>query len=179
MKRIFGGVKDFFGGIYSYFLTFVLLISSVFSFFEIIEKPEIKVGEFDFSLTYEIDSEIKIIEGTYVCEFDGIERSFNGASRQWKGYIRDHDDSTCYLLKTIDKGEVKLELDLNPDYFMSDPDFIDSYDIAPEPYIYITSGDPTVEDPTVGIYFEIYQDDDIKIISFEYDEPIENEYRYI
>ena len=73
MKRIFGGVKDFFGGIYSYFLTFILLISSVFSFFEIIEKPEIKVGEFDFSLTYEIDSEIKIIEGTYVCEFDGIE----------------------------------------------------------------------------------------------------------
>ena len=137
------------------------------------------MGEFDFSLTYEIDSEIKTIEGTYVCEFDGIERSFNGASRQWKGYIRDHDDSTCYLLKTIDKGEVKLELDLNPDYFMSDPDFIDSYDIAPEPYIYITSGDPTVEDPTVGIYFEIYQDDDIKIISFEYDEPIENEYRYI
>lgn len=179
MIRIFRGIQDFFAGLYSYFLTFLLLISSVFSFFEIIEKPEIKVGEFDFSVTYEIDGETETIEGTYICEFDGIDRSFNGASRQWTGRIRDHDDSTCYLLKTIDKGEVRLELDLVPDYFMSDPDFIDSYDIAPEPYIYITSGDPTVEDPANGLYFEIYKDDDIKIISFEYDPPLENKYSYI
>lgn len=179
MGKFLLAVKDFFSELYSLFLTFVLLISSVFSFFEIIEKPEIKVGEFDFSLAYEIDGEIKTVEGTYVCEFEGIDRSFNGASRQWKGYIKDHDDSSCYLLKTIDKGEVKLELDLNPDYFMSDPDFIDSYDIAPEPYIYITSGDPSIEDPTNGLFFELYKGDDIKIISFEYDDPIENEYRYI
>lgn len=117
------------------FLTFVLLISSVFSFFEIIQKPEIKVGEFDFQLTYEIDGETKTIEGTYVCGFDGIDRSFQGASRQWIGYIKDHDDSTCYLLKTIDKGDIKVELDFAPDYFMSAPDFADAYDIIPEPYI--------------------------------------------
>ena len=84
MERIFCGVQDFFRGIYSYFLTFVLLISSVFSFFEIIQKPEIKVGEFDFQLTYEIDGEIKTIEGTYVCEFDGIDRSLQGAIRLLK-----------------------------------------------------------------------------------------------
>lgn len=179
MERIFIAVKDFFSVLYSVFLTLVLLVSSVLSFFEIIKKPEIRSGEFDFQLVYEIDGETKTIEGTYVCEFDGIDRSFNGASRQWKGYIKGHDDSTCYTLKVKDEYEFKVELDLTEVYFMSDPDFIDVYDVKPEPYIYITSGDPSVEDPTNGLYFELYEGEDMKILSFEYDEPVENEYRYI
>ena len=72
MDKIIGGVQDFFGGIYSYFLTFVLLFSSVFSFFGIVEKPEIKQAEFDFEVVYEIDGEIKTIEGTYVCKFEKV-----------------------------------------------------------------------------------------------------------
>ena len=39
-------------------------------FFVSIPKPEIKKGEFDFVLTYEVDGEIDTIEGTYVCKFD-------------------------------------------------------------------------------------------------------------
>ena len=179
MGKIFNVCKEFFSGLYSCFVAFLFIISSVFGFFEIIEKPEIKTGEFDFCLIYEMDDEIKTIEGVYVCEFDGIDRSFEGASRQWIGYIKDHDDSTCYLLKTTDEGDIKVELDFAPDYFMSDPDFADSYEIIPEPYIYITSGDPTIEDPTNELFFELYDGDDIEIISFEYDDPIENNYRYI
>lgn len=179
MGRIINGAREFFGVLYSYFLTFLLLISSVFSFFEIVQKPEIKTGEFDFCLTYEMDGDIKTIEGTYVCEFDGIDRSFNGAGRTWTEYIKGHDGSTCYTLKTTDEYKIKVELDLTAVYFMSDPDFTDAYDVMPEPYIYITSGDPTVEDPTNGLFFELYEKDDIKIISFEYDPPIENTYRYI
>lgn len=174
MEKIFNEGKDFFSGIYSYFIAFIFIISTIFSFFEIVERPKIKTGEFDFSLVYEIDGEIKDIKGTYVCEFGGIDRSFDGASRYWRGYIKDHDGSTCYILKTIDKGDVKVELDFSADYFMSDPDFIDAYDIMPEPYIYITSGDAA----TTGEYFELYEGDAIKIISFEYDPPIENTYGY-
>ena len=40
-----------------------------------VPKPEIKAGEFDFEFTYEVDGEIKNIEGTYVCKFDGISRN--------------------------------------------------------------------------------------------------------
>jgi hypothetical protein len=41
----------------------------------------------------------------------------------------------------------------------------------PEPYLYIKSGEPSNE-----AFFD-YTDDDVKIISFEYDQPIENTYR--
>ena len=178
MGKIISAGKEFFSGLYSCFVAFIFLISSVFGFLEIIPKPEIKTAEFSFQLTYEMDGERKTIDGVYVCEFDGIDRSFEGASRQWTGYIKDHDDSTCYLLKTTNKCDIKVELDFAPDYFMSDPDFIDSYEIIPEPYIYITSGDPAIEDPANELFFELYDGDDIKIISFEYDDPIENNYGY-
>lgn len=142
-----------------------------------IPKPEIKNGEFDFALTYEVDGEIKNIEGTYVCKFDGTSRNLDGVSRDWTGYIKDHDNYTEYVIKTTDEGVIMISLDIRPEFFMSDPDYIDSYDIVPEPYIFITSGDPTIEDPTNEVSFDYYSGDDVKIISFEYDEPIENTYK--
>ena len=178
MENLFSGVKDYFSNIYSYFLTFVLLFSLVFSFFGIVEKPEIKEAEFDFKVVYEIDGEIKTIEGTYVCEFGGIDRSFNGASRYWNGYIEGHDGSTCYVLKTIDHTRVMLELNLCAEFFMSDPDNMYSDGtlvFMPDPCIYTTTFDPDVENPEEFDY-EVYKGDNIKIISFEYDPPIENTY---
>ena len=142
-----------------------------------IPKPEIKNGEFDFALTYEVDGEIKNIEGTYVCKFDGTSRNLDGVSRDWTGYIKDHDNYTEYEIKTTDEGMIMISLDIRPEFFMSDPDYIDSYDIVPEPYVFITSGDPTIEDPTNEVTFDYYSGDDVKIISFEYDEPIENTYK--
>lgn len=146
-------------------------------FFISIPKPEIKEGEFDFALTYVVDGEEKKIEGTYVCKYEGTSRNIDGISRDWKGYIKNHDDFTEYEIKTIDEGVIMVSLDIRPEFFMSDPDYIDSYDIKPEPYLYITSGDQSIEDPTNEIFFDYYTGDDVKIISFEYDEPIENEYK--
>ena len=142
-----------------------------------IPKPEIKNGEFDFALTYEVDGEEKKIEGTYVCKFDGTSRNLDGVSRDWTGYIKDHDNYTEYEIKTTDEGVIMVSLDIRPEFFMSDPDYIDSYDIVPEPYVFITSGDPTIEDPTNEVTFDYYSGDDVKIVSFEYDDPIENTYK--
>ena len=58
---------------------------------------------------------------------------------------------------------------------MSDPNYQNmksSDDPKPEPYVYIKSGDPANE-----VTFDLYEGDDVKIISFEYDEPIENLYK--
>ena len=41
-------------------------------------KPEITYGEFPFTLTYELDGEIKTIEDVVVCEYDGIEWTNSG-----------------------------------------------------------------------------------------------------
>ena len=142
-----------------------------------IPKPEVKEGEFDFALTYEVDGEEKMIEGTYVCKFDGTSRNLDGVSRDWTGYIKDHDNFTEYEIKTTDNGVIMVSLDIRPEFFMSDPDYIDNYDIVPEPYLFITSGDPTIEEPTNEVFFDYYNGDDVKITNFEYDEPIENTYK--
>lgn len=148
--------------------------------FVTIPRPEIKEGEFDFALTYEVDGEEKKIEGTYVCKFDGVSRALDGKGRDWTGYIKDHDNNTEYEVKTTDEGTIKIELDIRPEFFMSDPNYKISEntdDPKPEPFVYITSGDLSNEDPTNEIFFDYYEGDDVKIISFEYDEPIENRYK--
>ena len=145
-----------------------------------VPKPEIKEGEFDFALTYEVDGEIKKIEGTYVCKFEGVSRAIDGVGRKWKGYIKDHDDFTGYEIKTTDEGVIKVDLNICSEFFMSDPEYamiVSSEQTEPEPYVYITSGNENVEDdPTNEVFLGLYEGDDVKIISFEYDQPIENTY---
>ena len=156
-------------------LVAVLIAASFMGFFVTVPKPEIKEGEFDFALTYEVDGETKKIEGTYVCKFEGVSRALDGVGRDWTGYIKDHDDFTNYEIKKTDEGTIKIELDISSQFFMSDPQYqmiVSSEQTKPEPYIYITSGD-SVDEAT----YALYEGDDVKIISFEYDEPIENTYK--
>lgn len=157
-----------------------LIAGSFTGVFITVPKPEIKEGEFDFALTYELDGEVKKIEGTYVCKFEGVSRALDGVGRDWKGCIKDHDDFTDYELKTTDKGTIKVDLDICSEFFMSDPNYQNmksSDDPKPEPYLYITSGDQSIEDPANEVTFDYYEGDDVKIISFEYDQPIENIYK--
>ena len=158
-----------------------LMFASVTGAFKTVPKPEIKEGEFDFSLTYEVDGETKVIEGTYVCAFDGITRAIDGVGRRWNGYIKDHDDFTNYEIKKTDDGVIKIDLNICSEFFMSDPQYemiLSSEQTKPEPYVYITSGNKVVaDDPINEVFFDAYEGDDVKIISFEYDEPIENTYK--
>ena len=161
-------------------LVAALIAASFTGAFVTVPKPEIKEGEFDFALTYEVDGKTEKIEGTYVCKFEGVSRALDGVGRDWKGYIKDHDDSASYELKTTDEGTIKVDLDICSEFFMSDPNYQNmksSDDPKPEPYVYITSGDTSVEDPANEVFFSLYEGDDVKIISFEYDQPVENTYK--
>ena len=64
-------------------LVSALIAGSFTGVFLSVPKPEIKEGEFDFALTYEVDGETKKIEGIYVCKFDGISRNLDGVARKW------------------------------------------------------------------------------------------------
>ena len=148
-----------------------LIAGSFTGVFRSVPKPEIKEGEFDFALTYEVDGEAKKIEGTYVCKFEGVNKALDGVGRKWTGYIKGHEESTSYALKTTDEGVIKVDLDICADFFMSDPNYQNmksSDDPKPEPFVYITADD---------LHYDNYEGDDVKIISFEYDAPIENIYK--
>ena len=163
---------NFFQKIISLFITFISMIA----FFGSATKPEIKEGEFDFVLTCEVDGKVDTIEGIYVCKFEKVEYYLDGISRQWTGYIKGHENSTTYPLKTTDEGVIKVDLDICSEFFMSDPFYksnINSDECKPEPYLYIG----TAEDDENEYKYNFYEGDDVKIISFEYDEPIENIYK--
>lgn len=160
---------------------FQKIISMIIAFFGMLSfigepiRPVIKEGEFDFALTYEIDGEIKTIEGTYVCKFEKIEYYLDGVSRHWNGYIKGHEHSDMYALKTTDEGIIKVNLDISPEFFMDDPFYKSNENTdnpKPEPYLYIVTEES--ENEYLG---NLYEGDDVKIISFEYDPPIENKYK--
>ena len=92
-------IKVLVSGLVVVFIAAAVMLASIHGAFKTVAKPEIKEGEFDFALTYEVDGENKVIEGTYVCEFDGINRAIDGVGRRWNGYIKDHDDFTNYEIK--------------------------------------------------------------------------------
>ena len=85
-----------------------------------------------------------------------------------------------WIWEKTDDGVIKIDLNICSEFFMSDPQYemiVSSEQTKPEPYVYITSGNENVDDPENEISFSDYEGDDIKIISFEYDEPIENIYK--
>ena len=137
-------------------------------------RPEIREGEFAFSVTYEYAGEIKNVSGVYVCEYDGVGWVLDGGYyREWSGYIKDGTTEEFILLGIgEDGGEVELNLFFDPDRFMGD-----YYMEEDEPFIPIM----TVKLKNEGIYFEddvdlIYEVYGARVISYEYDEPIVNSF---
>lgn len=58
-------------------------------------KPTICYGEFPFTLTYELNGEVKTIEDIAVCEFDGYyELTGAGQDRKWKTYLKSEKDDS-------------------------------------------------------------------------------------
>lgn len=138
-----------------------------------VPRPEIKTGEFDFSVTYEYGGEIKTISGVYVCEYDGIDWTPDGGyHREWTGYVKDGATEEVINLGTAeDGGIVELNLCFYPDHFMGDSYWEDDEPFAPCISVKIVDG--------VGLYFEndaelIDEAYGASIISYEYDEPIVN-----
>lgn len=143
-----------------------------------IPVPSVKEGEFNFSVTYQANGKTETIQGTYVCEFVKAEKVIDGINREWKGCIKGHEESDEYLIATVEDGSIFLDPDLSPEYFMADPFYKSNKNTdapAPEPVLFIRYTDPDKIEQfgegssDVSAY-------DVKIISFEYDKPIENTY---
>ena len=145
-----------------------------------VPRPEVKEGRFDLSITYQIGSEIETLSMVYVCEFAGTSWTLEGGyfSRDWKCHTEgdyEGDDYSAIVGRTEDGGEIIVFFGIYVEYFMGDPEIGDRG--IPEPFMYISytedGGDSysLVNDST-----ELEEVYGVKLISYEYDEPIENSF---
>lgn len=169
MKRLFGIVL----------LAFISIIVLSGCGIEV-PRPEVKEGRFDLSITYEIGGEAETLSVVYVCEFKGTSWTLDSgyASRDWRGYAEgdyEGDYNSAIVGTTEDGGDIILFFGVYPEYFMGDPEIGDSG--IPEPSIYIVyPEDENGASSFVTEKEELKEVYGISIISYEYDEPIENSF---
>lgn len=164
-------------------LILVLLVSVMLTSCGLtVERPEVKKGEFNFSITYELYGEVKTLSAVYTCEFDGTSWSLDGGyGRDWKssteGEYEGDDTYSAIIGKTEDGGDIILFFGIYPEYFMNDPA---SDRGEPEPSIYISYPEnENGESGLVNIPEEVEALCGAKIISYKYDAPITNSFKLL
>ena len=148
--------------------------------------PQITYEEFPFSITYEVDGEIKIYEDTLVCEFDGFKHyGTGGMRREWKSYLKSGNVNIC-LLKTSDNDltyEISTTAGL-PEYYMGDFKYgQDSQDyehvMHDERYLGYTEikKDKTLVKSISMEKEEVYERFKLRVIERKYSKPIKNKFK--
>lgn len=162
--------------ILSALLLVAVLLSTLASCGLDVPRPEIKEGRFNISFTYEYKGEVKALSGVYVCKYDGIDFTLEGEyyvawEESFEGEIKDDVTTVGY---TEDGGEVFISLLMYPEYFMGDPQYAEFTPTASlELFYYEGEGGTVIESYNDPETLESYG---AKLISFEYDKPIENSY---
>ena len=149
-------------------------------------SPEITYGEFPFSLTYEIDGEIKTVEDILICEFDGFEMSNSGSKyRKWNSSFRSGIEEII-LLDLSDKNEINefghTMLNLyfywgTPEYYMGDTKHYKCR--SAQDFEWVDFQYRTVDGIVGGSGYkanEAYEKYKIKLIDWKIAEPIENKF---
>ena len=154
--------------------------------------PRITEGEFPFVLEYEINGERHIIEDTVVCEFYGYDLSnsfpFTDYSRMWYQSLKSGEEQKRLILEleentesVLVKGRTNTESNVSlfygyGGYYLGDPEdaeripcinFVEEYKISEK----VTHSEVTaLTNEQLEEYFGI------KVIRFEFSEPIENRF---
>ena len=135
-------------------------------------RPEVKEGEFNVSVTYEVGGEIKTLALVYVCEYDGVKMTLEGTRyRAWNGHFEGYEDGEVIdILEANDGSRIVLNFLIYAEYFMGEPESIDFYPEARTERIYFEDGIEMID------YDEelITEEYGVRIISINYEEPIKN-----
>ena len=141
------------------------------------KTPTVAKQDFDFSITYKIDSETKTINGVYSSRFTGF--GANGVDplcRYYEGTYKvegETDGDRCFTIAEKDGYELYIVALLNDYYLMGDEEN-ESYDSYTE--------GPTLEakDKDGNQYDETEMPDvfDAEIVSFKYPKPIKNTFYF-
>ena len=155
-------------------------------------EPSVKEGKFHFSVTYEVDGKQETVSGVYVCEFVETVFALDGSYIEWNSYLEDtelanklEENRGYLLLKTCDDGTIYLDFDLNAKYFMADPNYGNANANTDEPIVnvgprvFIEYSDAKGEE--LGAWWSedamALESYGVKVISYEYDAPIQNSYK--
>ena len=130
-------------------------------------KPTVTESEFPFSITYELDGETVTINDVYKARYK------ENKKYKYRTYIGEignlGEDNTIYTLKTEETGRIELWANFYPDYLMGDAryDYFDEEAFEPRIYYYDAEENEFYDRETLS-------EQGVKLISFEYPEPIEN-----
>ena len=150
----------------------ITMITTLFSGCAVkIGVPEVKEARFNFSVTYEVGGDQKTYTGVYVCEYDGVLTTFLGSSLEWAGYIENEEEMDVPI-QTNEDGIVYINFGFFPEYFMGDPSA--SYYESPSPNLFMIYNDSTEDVLHITSEEEDILKYGVKIISYEYADPIEN-----
>jgi hypothetical protein len=104
----------------------------------------------------------------YVCKYAGIAWTLEGQPYvKWKEHFEGDisDGGVISVCNTEDGGEIIISLLLYPEYFMGDPNYSEYTPIVRAEILY---DDRQIDDAAIIAEYGV------KLISYEYDEPIEN-----
>ena len=152
-----------------------LILAAASCFFTgIMKEPTIKEHEFDYSVTYSLDGEIKTYEGGFKCSFDGYDEHDDPTFREYVGVHTKNGnilDTISFTVAQKDGVELSIVADLDAAYLMGDPDKYEYVSVNEDPYL------EAVDQEGYGV--EVSDLFDAEIISWEYPEPIENSFEFV
>ena len=168
------------------FFTVVLLLSLLVGLIGCgkVKEPTVKEGKFNFSITYEAGGEEKTISSVFVCKFVEAGKTYDGYYVTWDSYVEDSEIENsypefnygCIVVETNEDGTIYLDLTLHAEYFMSEPGYDGMRDF--KPYVFIKYNDAVAEEKGYGNEDpEVLETYGVKIISYQCDDPIVNEYK--
>ena len=143
------------------------------------QKPVITEYRFPFSITYEFGGNTVTIEDEFVCTYTGHGQSVDPADRFYDGvYAHGTDETACgeYLIQAYEDGELVLLTNFFPGYMMGDPQYADHYTpyYRYEPYIAFYVYEEYIEYSDE----EILAPYNVRILDWEYPEPLENSFTF-
>ena len=137
----------------------------------IAKKPTITQMDFPFSITYELNGEIVTIEDVYTARFTGNGSYVDPTARRYEAYVQSAPEfsGSSYILSEGPEGSISLHTNFQPDYMLGDSEY-DYYSLYPfEPRL-------SFYDPELGDFEdeETLMEKGVRLISWEYPEPVEN-----
>ena len=140
----------------------------------ILQEPVIREHDFEYTVTYQLDGEVKTFEGVFKCGFNGYSTSGDLTVREYVGkYTQNGIDlhSHIYTIAQKDGAELSIVASLDAAYLMGDPEKYDTESGNENPYL-------SAEDAE-GFEMDVSGVFNAEIISWEYPKPVENSFTFV